>query len=71
MTIQQTIEIPADRRVMFDLPESVPTGVARVALTFSPPADREKEEIISSTEAMASARKYIKKYKTAFKALAQ
>jgi hypothetical protein len=37
MTIQQTIEIPASRRVYFDFlaPQEIPTGVAEVAITFS------------------------------------
>jgi hypothetical protein len=32
MTIQQTIDIPADRRVVFDLPETAPTGSVDVTL---------------------------------------
>jgi hypothetical protein len=36
MTIQQTIDIPADRRLRldFDLPETVPTGAAEFVLIF-------------------------------------
>ncbi|MDR3300932.1 MAG: hypothetical protein LBT01_00185 [Spirochaetaceae bacterium] len=34
MTIQQTIEIPADRRVYFDVPREIPAGVAEVAIIF-------------------------------------
>jgi hypothetical protein len=36
VTIQQTIDIPADRSVHFDirLPETVPTGMASIVLVF-------------------------------------
>jgi hypothetical protein len=34
MTIRQTIEIPADRRVYFDLPETARIGTATVILEF-------------------------------------
>lgn len=39
MTIQQTVEIPADRRVTFDLPETIPAGLARFSITVEPDAD--------------------------------
>jgi hypothetical protein len=37
MTIQQTIEIPASRRVYFEFlaPQEIPLGVTEVAITFS------------------------------------
>jgi hypothetical protein len=34
MTIQQTIDIPADRRVYLELPESVPSGKVSVKITL-------------------------------------
>jgi len=34
MTITQTIDIPADRRITLDVPREVPTGP--VVLTFTP-----------------------------------
>ena len=34
MTITQTVEIPADRRITLEVPREVPTG--RVVLTFTP-----------------------------------
>jgi hypothetical protein len=34
MTIQQTIDIPADRRVYLELPESVPSGRVNVKITL-------------------------------------
>jgi hypothetical protein len=36
MTLQQTIEIPADRRVYFDLPRDIPTGKANIECTVTP-----------------------------------
>ena len=33
MTITQTIEVPADRRILLDLPKELPTGKARFTLT--------------------------------------
>jgi hypothetical protein len=36
MTIQQTIDIPADRRLYLELPETVPTGHTEVQITFFP-----------------------------------
>jgi len=37
MAITQTVEIPADRRLIIDVPREVPTGP--VILTFTPAAD--------------------------------
>ena len=34
MTITQTVEIPADRRIVLEVPSEVPTGT--VILTFTP-----------------------------------
>ena len=36
MTITQTIDVPADRRVFFDFPREVPTGKAQVELKVIP-----------------------------------
>jgi hypothetical protein len=36
MTIEQTIEIPPNRRLVLDLPFECPTGMARVELTVIP-----------------------------------
>jgi hypothetical protein len=36
MTIQQTIEIPASRRVYFDLPGTVPDGAAKLTCIIKP-----------------------------------
>ena len=42
MTIEQTIEIPANRRLTFDIPEEVPMGKARVVIQF--PVLRETQD---------------------------
>ncbi|GHV80966.1 hypothetical protein AGMMS49944_27570 [Spirochaetia bacterium] len=36
MTIVQTIEIPADHRLVFDVPQEVPEGKAKVKLSIKP-----------------------------------
>jgi len=36
MTIEQTVEIPADRRIFLDLPPELPIGMAKVELTLTP-----------------------------------
>jgi hypothetical protein len=36
MTIQQTIDVPADRRVYFDLPRDIPVGAAKIEFTIIP-----------------------------------
>ena len=33
MTIEQTIEIPANRRIFLDLPPELPVGKARISVT--------------------------------------
>jgi hypothetical protein len=39
MTIEQTVEVPASRRVFFDLPLSFPVGRANAALVLFPAAE--------------------------------
>jgi hypothetical protein len=45
MTVEQTVEIPDSRRLVFELPPGLPTGRAKIALTLSfgepPTAERE------------------------------
>jgi hypothetical protein len=36
MIIEQTVDIPADRRVFLDLPPDIPQGRARLAATVTP-----------------------------------
>jgi hypothetical protein len=35
MTIEQIVEIPADRRIIVELPPDIPTGAARLKLSVS------------------------------------
>ena len=46
MTIEQTIEIPPNRRLIFDLPLELPVGKAKVELTVIP----EKSESVAKVE---------------------
>ena len=46
MTLEQTVEIPPNRRLVFDLPSEMPVGKARVELTITP----EKTESAVSSE---------------------
>jgi len=39
MTIEQTIEVPASRRIFLDLPPDLPVGKAKVELIFTPLSD--------------------------------
>jgi hypothetical protein len=34
MTLEQTVDIPADRRLYLELPETVPSGRTKIALNF-------------------------------------
>ena len=45
MTIEQTIEVPADRRIFFEFlaPKEIPTGPARVELKVTPVSERQDE----------------------------
>ncbi len=45
MDIVQTVEIPADRRLVIDVPPEVPTG--SVILTFTPKVDASKKRELS------------------------
>ncbi|MDR3147280.1 MAG: hypothetical protein LBU00_02750 [Treponema sp.] len=44
MTIEQTVEIPASRRLVLDLPPEIPVGRAKAALTltFETPPHRDR-----------------------------
>ncbi|GHT87623.1 hypothetical protein FACS1894137_15160 [Spirochaetia bacterium] len=46
MTIEQTVDIPADRRLMFDVPQDVPVGRCRIVFFPEPsvPAKADPEE---------------------------
>jgi len=44
MTIEQTVDIPADRRIFLDLPPELPIGLAKVELTLTPLSIAPEEE---------------------------
>ena len=69
MTITQTVDIPADRRIT--VPREVPTG--RVVLTFTPMLETDPFEFAdaSAEEVMAAGDEILDKHLAAFKALAQ
>jgi hypothetical protein len=37
ITLEQTVEIPADRRLYLELPKTVPSGQTKITLNFEPP----------------------------------
>jgi hypothetical protein len=40
MTIEQTINVPLDRRITVDLPPTIPTGQATIKLSISTPPEK-------------------------------
>ncbi|MCL2067812.1 MAG: hypothetical protein FWG99_10150 [Treponema sp.] len=50
MTITQTVDIPADRRITLEVPREVPAGKAQVELKVTP---FENEDEIAAYKAMA------------------
>ena len=53
MTIEQTVEIPADHRVFFEFqaPKEIPAGKARVELKLTPVLERENKPLAEPAEA--------------------
>ncbi|MDR0550847.1 MAG: hypothetical protein LBG72_02380 [Spirochaetaceae bacterium] len=47
MTIEQTVEIPASRKIMLDLPEETPIGTAQATIKLKFSASNEPEGISS------------------------
>jgi len=43
MTIEQTVEIHADHRLIFEIPGEIPEGRAKVALTINPAAEEPEQ----------------------------
>ena len=43
MTIEQTVDIPADRRITIEVPPQIPTGRTNVIIQFPVPADTQPE----------------------------
>jgi len=73
MIVEQIIEIPENRRITLDLPQTLPVGKARISIF---PVAKTKAvvgefEEDSFDEAMAAADKIIAKHIEAFKALAK
>jgi len=50
MTITQTVEIPADRRVNIEFPKEVPTGRTSIVIQF-PTQKREKHKTVEEMHA--------------------
>ena len=71
MTVIQTVEIPANRRLTIDVPSEVPPG--KVILTFTPVVETEKTEFVDASinDVMAAGDEIINKHIAAFKALAK
>ena len=44
MTIEQTVDITADRRIIIEVPPKIPTGRTNVIIHFPVPADTQSEE---------------------------
>ena len=42
MTIEQTVEVPADHRLIIDVPSEIPAGP--VVLTFTPKAAKQEQK---------------------------
>ena len=70
MTITQTVDIPADRRLVIDVPPEIPTG--KVTLIFKP---TQKEETaytaLSKERAVSMTAEVIEKYRPALEELAK
>ncbi|MCL2791901.1 MAG: hypothetical protein FWD87_02310 [Spirochaetaceae bacterium] len=71
MIIEQTVTIPADRRLIIDVPREVPTG--RVILTFTPVAEKNTTEFLdaSTNEVIAAGDEILNKHIAAFESLAK
>ena len=44
MTIEQTVDIPVDRRITIEVPREIPAGRTNVIIQFPVPADTRHEE---------------------------
>jgi hypothetical protein len=50
MTIEQNIEIPADRRITLELPAQIPAGTARIKVFVSPDTKAVKKTVKMSRQ---------------------
>ena len=70
MTITQTVEIPADRRLVIDVPQEIPQG--KVVLILKPLTDEETTySSLSNEEAVSMTTEVIEKYRPALEDLAK
>ena len=71
MTITQTIDIPADRRITLEVPREVPVG--RTVLIFAPATETDRFEFVdaSTGEVMVAGDEILNEHLAAFKALAK
>jgi hypothetical protein len=53
MTLEQTITIPADRRLVIDVPQEIPVGMVKVAIIFSGASVRPPATAVSSAQKAA------------------
>jgi hypothetical protein len=56
MTITQTVDIPADRRVFFEFfaPKEIPTGQARLELKVTPVLERQDKPVPETSKKSAT-----------------
>ena len=69
MTITQTVEIPADRRLVIDVPPEVPTG--KVVLIIKSPDEETEYKTLSKESAVSMTAEVIEKYRPALEDLAK
>jgi len=71
MTITQTVEIPADRRLTIEVPREVPTG--KTILAFTPVVPTDSVDFVNALpdEVLAAGDEILNKHLVAFKALAK
>jgi hypothetical protein len=52
MTIEQTVEIPADRRITFEfyVPKEIPVGLARIEMKVTPVSEKRETPVDNSIE---------------------
>jgi len=61
MTITQTVDIPADRRIILEVPREVPAG--KVILTFTPVVENPKYAAMSKEDAVSMVSDIIEQYR--------
>jgi hypothetical protein len=53
MTLQQTVTIPADRRLVIEVPQEIPLGTVKVAIIFSGTSVRKPATAVSGQQKAA------------------